>query len=143
MPYAELLNGIDEIAEKLTTAEYQNLMSLLQQSQQQEPQQEEEEKYYRLAYEKITIIPFAYIAEEGEFFCETKETIERDNTVYGKITDNEEPGPFSDHIHNAITEGELTKQNLQHIQEHFINQSYIKKYNDTTIIYRVKSLFKM
>ena len=36
MPYAELLNGIDEIAEKLTTAEYQNLMSLLQQSQQQE-----------------------------------------------------------------------------------------------------------
>ena len=35
MPYAELLNGIDEIAEKISTAEYQKLMGLLQQSQQE------------------------------------------------------------------------------------------------------------
>jgi len=141
MPYAELLNGIDEIAEKLTTAEYQNLMSLLQQSQQQEPQQEEE--YYKLVYEKITIIPFAYIDQEGELFSETKEIEESDNTVYGKITDLLEQGPFSDHIHNAITEGELTKQNFLIIKENLMNKSFIKKYNETTIIYRVKSLLKM
>lgn len=141
MPYAELLNGIDEIAEKLTTAEYQNLMELLQKSQEQEPEQE---KYYRLVYEKITIVPFAFIDQtENELICETKETLERDNTVYGKITDNEEQVPLSDHIHNAITEGELTKENLQIIKESFINKSFIKKYNDTTIIYRVKSLLKM
>ena len=73
MPYAELLNGIDEIAEKLTTAEYQNLMNLLQKSQQQEPQQEQQE-YYKLVYEQITIVPYdTFDDENNEILCFTKE----------------------------------------------------------------------
>jgi len=142
MPYAELLNGIDEIAEKLTTAEYQNLMGLLQESQQQEPQAEE--NYYKLVYEKIIIVPFSYFDDDNsELISETKEIESIDNTVYGKILDFEEHLPCNECVHKAITQAALTSNNLQTLQGNGLNRSFIKKYNQSTIIYRIKSLLTM
>ena len=87
MPYAELLNGIDEIAEKISTAEYQKLMGLLQQSQQEEPEQE---TFYKIEYDLITTIPYSYYDDnENELINEIKNIGESDNTVYVKVKDCE------------------------------------------------------
>jgi len=142
MPYAELLNGIDEIAEKLTTGEYQKLMNLLQESQEQEPQQEEE--YYKLVYEKITIVAYSYFDDDNtDLISETKEIVEVDNIVYGKIIDSGEPLSFVKKIHTAITQGKMTSEDLQILQANGLNKIVISKDTEHTIIYRIKSLLKM
>ena len=87
MPYAELLNGIDEIAEKLTTAEYQNLMGLLQKSQQQEPATNE---YWVMNYNEIICVPFSYFSDEdNEIISEIKTIVEDDKTIMIQICDCE------------------------------------------------------
>ena len=85
MPYADLLNGIDEIAEKLTTAEYQNLMGLLQKSQHQETETNE---YFVMNYNEIICVPFSYYSEEdNEIISEIKTIINNDKTIMIEITD--------------------------------------------------------
>tara|TARA_Y100001972_G_scaffold112911_1_gene147072 strand:+ start:7485 stop:7931 length:447 start_codon:yes stop_codon:yes gene_type:complete len=143
MPYAELLNGIDEIAEKLTTAEYQNLMNLLQKSQQQEPQQEQQE-YYKLVYEQITIVPYdTFDDENNEILCLTKEIQEENNVVYGRLENIHSPNDTPSLINRAITDGYLTYSNLETLQSNYINKNVIKNRGNHVFIYRIKSLLKM
>ena len=117
MPYAELLNGIDEIAEKITTAEYQKLMGLLQQSQQEEPEQE---KFYKIEYDLINIIPYSYFDDsESEIINEMKNIGESDNTVYVKVNDCECCECRSDNellVHKLIYEGVIHPNNIQRVK---------------------------
>jgi len=117
MPYAELLNGIDEIAEKLSTAEYQKLMNLLQQSQQQEPEQE---TFYKIEYDLINTIPYSYFDDsESEIINEMKNIGESDNTVYVKVNDCECCECRSDNellVHKLIYEGVIHPNNIQRVK---------------------------
>lgn len=116
MPYAELLNGIDEIAEKITTAEYQKLMGLLQQSQEQEPEQE---TFYKIEYDLITTIPYSYWDEDSERVNEMKNIGESDNTVYVKVNDCECCECRGDNellVHKLIVEGKIHTGNIQRVK---------------------------
>ena len=117
MPYAELLNGIDEIAEKLSTAEYQKLMNLLQQSQQQEPEQE---TFYKIEYDLINTIPYSYFDDsESELINEMKNIGESDNTVYVKVNDCECCECRSDNeklVYKLIYEGVIHPNNIQRVK---------------------------
>lgn len=119
MPYAELLNGIDEIAEKLTTAEYQNLMHLLQQSQQQEPEPEQE-TFYKIEYDLINTIPYSYFDDsEKELINEIKNIGESDNTVYVKVNDCECCECRGDNellVYKLIYEGKIHSGNIQRVK---------------------------
>tara|TARA_R110001592_G_scaffold177736_2_gene418120 strand:+ start:5518 stop:5955 length:438 start_codon:yes stop_codon:yes gene_type:complete len=117
MPYAELLNGIDEIAEKISTAEYQKLMNLLQQSQQEEPEQN---IFYKIEYDLINIIPYSYFDDsESELINEMKNIGESDNTVYVKVHDCECCECKSDNtllVHTLICEGKIHPNNIQRVK---------------------------
>ena len=116
MPYAELLNGIDEIAEKITTAEYQKLMNLLQQSQEQEPEQN---TFYKIEYDLINTIPYSYFDDsEKELINEMKNIGESDNTVYVKVNDCECCECRGDNellVHKLIYEGKIHPGNIQRV----------------------------
>ena len=117
MPYAELLNGIDEIAEKISTAEYQKLMNLLQQSQQEEPEQN---IFYKIEYDLINIIPYSYFDDsESELINEMKNIGESDNTVYVKVHNCECCECKSDNtllVHTLIYEGKIHPNNIQRVK---------------------------
>ena len=116
MPYAELLNGIDEIAEKISTAEYQKLMNLLQQSQEQEP---ERETFYEIQYDILNIIPYSYLDEDSERVNELKNIGEYDNTIYVKVNDCEccECKYDTDLlVYKLIVEAKIHPNNIQRVK---------------------------